>query len=221
MKVGAFRIPDNRVPSIGKEVPAPLPAAANALPAGAKAGLVRTDWGLYFSWGATNMPASPKIGDEKLTLTMVRPTDVSFIAVQSGDTIVPYVAKDGVTTKFLQSDGLRSPEEMVASAKKANTTFRFILRILGFFLMRFGLRVLVKPLGVIADVLPFLGSIVRFLTGAVLSVVSAVLTLATIGIAWIVVRPDIGISLLAAAAALVVLCVAMKKKASPAGGTAP
>lgn len=220
VKVGAFRIPDNRVPSIGKEVPAPLSAVTNALPAGAKAGLVRTDWGLYFSWGATNMPASPKIGDEKLTLTMVRPTDVSFIAVQSGDTIVPYVAKDGVTTKFLQSDGLRSPEEMVASAKKANTTFRFILRILGFFLMRFGLRVLVKPLGVIADVLPFLGSIVRFLTGAVLSVVSAVLTLATIGIAWIVVRPAIGISLLAAAAALVVLCVAMKKKASPAGGTA-
>lgn len=218
--VGAFRVPDDRVPSIGTEVPVPLPAVTNALPAGAKAGLVRTDWGLYFSWGATNVPAAPKVGDEKLTLTMVRPTDVSFIAVQSGDTIVPYVAKDGTTTKFLQSDGLRSPEEMVASAKKANTTFRFILRILGFFLMRFGLRTLLKPLGVLADVLPFLGSIVRFLTGAVASVVCAALTLITIAIAWIVVRPVIGISLLAAAAALVILCVAMKKKASSADGTA-
>ena len=78
----------------------------------------------------------------------------------------------------------------------------WILRLVGFLLMVLGLNMIFKPLAVIADVLPILGSIVGAGTGIIACLLAAILSLLTIAIAWIVYRPLLGIILLAVAVGL-------------------
>lgn len=62
-----------------------------------------------------------------------------------------------------------------------------------------------KPLSVFGDVIPFLGSLIGGGIAVVAGRVSAALTLITIGIAWIAVRPMIGVPLLVVATVLIFL----------------
>jgi hypothetical protein len=71
--------------------------------------------------------------------------------------------------------------------------------------MLVGLGMILKPLSVVADVVPILGNIVGAGIGFVAFLISAVLSLTTIAIAWIVYRPLLGGLLLVAAVALVVV----------------
>ena len=63
----------------------------------------------------------------------------------------------------------------------------------------------VRPLSVLGDVLPGLGTIIGWGTGLVAGVVALVCSLVTIAIAWIVYRPVLGVLLLIAAGAVVYL----------------
>ncbi|MCW5210069.1 hypothetical protein VU10_07890, partial [Desulfobulbus sp. US1] len=81
---------------------------------------------------------------------------------------------------------------------------------------------------VLADVLPFLGSIVEAGTGFIAFLLAGVLSLITIAVAWIVFRPLLGIILLAIAVGLVVLIgskikagKASKAQAVPPGAVPP
>ena len=85
---------------------------------------------------------------------------------------------------------------MFASARKSNKLLTWGIRIGGFLLMALGLKVLLEPLAVLADVLPIVGSILRVGTGFVALLCSFVLSLITIAMAWIVYRPLLGIALL-------------------------
>jgi hypothetical protein len=71
--------------------------------------------------------------------------------------------------------------------------------------MMIGLSMIFKVFSVLADVLPFLGSIVEAGTGFIAFLLAGVLSLITIAVAWIVFRPLLGIILLAVAGGLIVL----------------
>ena len=90
---------------------------------------------------------------------------------------------------------------MFESARSANSFMTWIVRLVGFLLMFFGLSKLLKPLSVLADVLPILGNIVELGTGLVAGVVALVCSLVTIAIAWIFYRPVLAIFLLVLAGA--------------------
>jgi hypothetical protein len=92
--------------------------------------------------------------------------------------------------------------------------------------MLIGLKMVFEPLGVLADVLPFLGSIMRVGTGFVAGVLAFVLTLITIAIAWLFYRPVLGVTLLVVAGGgIYVLLKKLKAKkaaaATPAAPAAP
>jgi hypothetical protein len=70
---------------------------------------------------------------------------------------------------------------------------------------------------VIADVLPFLGSMVGAGTGIISFLLAACLSLITIAVAWIVYRPVLGIILLVVAVGLMIL---IKGKLNAAKATA-
>lgn len=210
--IGDFAIPDNCIDGMGSRLPFPLPSVTNALPEGSPAGLVRTQEGLYFSWGATNAPAVPKVGDARVKLEFVPPCTASFVARQVGNRLENYHAKKGDI--FLQANGTRSAEEMFQTAEKANSFMGNLLRLFGFLMMTAGLKSVLHPLKVLADVLPFLGKIVDFLSGVVAGIICFALSLATIATAWIFYRPVLGISLLVIAAGLVAFAISKKKKAA-------
>jgi hypothetical protein len=71
-----------------------------------------------------------------------------------------------------------------------------MLRVLGLVLMWIGFSMVFRPLSVVADVVPFIGTLVGWGTGVVSFALAAPLSLVTIAIAWIVYRPLLGIALL-------------------------
>lgn len=128
-------------------------------------------------------------------------TEVSLIAQQTGNTFEPYRAKAGGTIELLQT-GQHSAEALIQKAEADNRIMTWILRAVGFFVMFIGLAMLLKPLSVLADVLPLLGSIVGAGTAIIAFLTAATLSTVTIAIAWVVYRPLLGIVLLLVAGGL-------------------
>jgi hypothetical protein len=108
------------------------------------------------------------------------------------------VASNGKTFEKLEV-GLKSAEQMVESAKSSNTALTWILRAVGLAMMTIGISCVFAPLAVVADVIPFLGDLVRMGTGIVAFLIALPLSLITIAVAWIAYRPVLGISLLVVA----------------------
>lgn len=71
--------------------------------------------------------------------------------------------------------------------------------------MMIGLNLILRPLSVVADVLPIAGTIVGAGVGVVAFLVAAPATLLTIAIAWLFYRPLLGITLIVIAVGLTVL----------------
>ncbi|MBR5243211.1 MAG: hypothetical protein IKW13_03160 [Thermoguttaceae bacterium] len=176
----------------------------------------RTETGFYF--GAD--PNAPQIGDVRVTFEIVEaPRPASVVSQQNGDSFVPYQAKTGSVE--LLSNKIETAEAMFASAKRGNATMGWILRLVGFAVMFIGFSSIFKPLEVLADIVPFLGSLVGLGTGLVSFALSLCGSLTTIAIAWLYFRPLIAIPLLiAAVGSLVWLFVKAKgakaKAAEPA-----
>ena len=139
-----------------------------------------------------------RIGDMRVTFRVIYPHDVSIIAKQKGDSFIDYTAKNGKKVDML-SDGVKDAAEMFAAARSANTVLTWLVRVGGFLLMFIDLSMVLKPLSVLADVLPILGDIVEMGTGLVAGLAALVCSLVTIAVAWLFYRPVLGIALLAAA----------------------
>jgi hypothetical protein len=168
----------------------------------------------------TANPGNPQVGDVRISWTMI-PAEmpVSIVAVQTGTTFAPYVAKDsaagGYTVDLLET-GTKTKEEMFQNAEDANTMMTWILRIVGWLMMYMGLKMILRPLEVLADVLPILGDIIGIGTGIVAFLIATPVALITIGIAWLFYRPLLGIVLLAAAGGLIFMLIKKKKAAKAA-----
>ena len=141
-------------------------------------------------------PNTPQIGDLRITFQKVAsPTEISIIAQQVGKTFETFTGKSGATIQMLEV-GNHSAVAMFENAQNSNKIRTWIVRVVGFFLMFIGFTMLFKPLSVIADVVPIMGSIVGVGTSLVAFLLAAPLSLCTIAIAWISYRPLIGVPLL-------------------------
>ena len=158
-----------------------------------------------------DVAAEPRIGDMRVTFTVVRPHDISIVAKQRGDTFVAYLAKTKKKVDLIQ-DGVVDCAEMFEDARDANTLFTWLVRLGGLLIMYIGLSMVLKPLSVLGDVLPILGTVIGWGAGLVAGVVAFVCALVTIAVAWIFYRPVLAVLLLVAAGALVFLV--WKKKQS-------
>ena len=145
--------------------------------------------------------ASPQVGDMRIFFEVARPTEVSIIAKQVEATFEPYLTKAGGTIELLET-GVHSADAMIQKAQESNTILTWMIRLAGFILMFLGLTLILKPLSVMADLLPILGDIVGAGAGFISFLLALMLSLITIGIAWMVYRPLLGIVLLAGAVAL-------------------
>lgn len=175
----------------------------------------RVENGVFY----TGTPGSPVVDDEKLTFTITKPGDVSVMAQQTKDTFSPYVTKNG-KTKLLLSDGLLTAEQMVAEEEKKAAILRWALRGGGFFLMFFGFCLVLKPLSVLADVIPFIGNLVGGATAVVSFLFASMISLTVIAISWIFFRPLLGVPLFFAAIACLILIIRRTAKAKHARGPA-
>jgi hypothetical protein len=146
-----------------------------------------------FYWGED--PASPQIGDVRISFQVVKPDTLSLIGVQSGETFAPYQAKAGDAI-LLVEEGTQTADQMFATAQSRNTVMTWILRGGGFLMMFIGLLAVFKPISVFADVVPLFGTLLGAGLGVFAFLLSFALSLITIAVSWIFVRPLLGMVLL-------------------------
>ncbi len=193
---GAFRLTPSLVEMIDRFAPVPLASQSSLkTPEGFK----RLDDELH-----KGDSTSSKIGDVRIRWQAVTPTVVSLIAQQTENSFVPYRLSSGRTRQML-SVGRMSAEDMIQHAETMNTLLTWALRAGGLIGMWCGLAMIFAPLGTLADVIPFVGSIVRFGTGVVAFTLASVASLVVIAIAWFAYRPVLAGGLIVAAVAIVVL----------------
>ena len=152
-------------------------------------------------------PGVPQIGDVRVAFMETRPGTVSILAKLVGDTFGVYRASNGKTVSELAM-GTHSLDNMYGDAHSSNAALTWILRVVGAILVMLGLKLLVAPLVVVADVMPLLGSIVGAGTGLVTILLGVAWALLIISIAWLRFRPIIGIRMIAVAGTLIALLYA-------------
>ena len=171
---------------------------------------VKLQNGMYY---AGNDSANPQIGDVKISFKIVKPATVSIVSKQVGSTFEPYQTKTGGTIEML-TVGVHSAEAMFAAAQQENVIITWLLRLLGLFLMFTGLCMIFKPLSVVGDVIPLVGSLLGMGISIVSGIIAFALSIITIAIAWFYYRPIVAIPLLALGiGALVGLKMLSKSKA--------
>ena len=151
---------------------------------------------------------NPDIGDMRIKYMYTPPRDVSLIAKVLDDTFEEFFASNGAAFSRL-SVGTKSADNMFSDARKSNKMTAWALRIIGTVLVISAFGMLFAPLSVIADVIPFLGSIVGAGTGLVAFLLGLAWSLIVIAVSWIRFRPVLAFSLIGAAAAAVILLFIM------------
>ena len=208
--LGAFTLDNSLASSIGNwtdlNVTEDMLAKANLE---SQADKVKIQSGKFY-FGAD--AGAPAIGDLRVSFKVVEPGPVSVLAEQKGANLVPDKNSEGYSVSELVT-GTKTMAEMFEAQETGNMIMTWVLRFGGFALMFMGLSAILGPIRVLADIVPFFGSIV----GAGIFVLSfmgaAMCTLPTIAVAWLFYRPIIGIILLTltavAFAAFVVTLVGM------------
>ena len=116
------------------------------------------------------------------------------MAQQRGNTFQPYRTSVGRSLEML-SPGDVTAAQMFSDEERANAIVTWLVRAGGFLLMLFGAYCVLRPMAVLASVLPFAGSLVSFGLGLVAFALAAPLSLLTIAVAWMFYRPMLAIAI--------------------------
>jgi transmembrane protein TMEM43 len=214
VNVGAFTMSPEQVGKLNDGVALPVDASAAAkLPAAVKDKMKVSDGKFYMG----KDPASPQVGDVRISYDVVKPDSVSLIGVQKASTFVPFQAQAGDAILLVET-GMKTAQEMFKLAQDRNKVLTWILRGVGFFMMFLGLVLTFRPVAVMADVVPLFGTALSAGLGVFAFLGSFVLSFVTIAVAWVAVRPVLGISLLVLALGALVwlLKIGRSKKAAKA-----
>lgn len=156
-------------------------------------------------------PAAPQVGDARISFEVVKPATASLVGVQTGQTFAAFQAEAGDTI-LLVEEGTRTAAEMFQAAQAANTFLTWMVRAGGFLLMFLGLLAVFKPISVFADVVPLFGTMLGAGLGIFAFLIAAALSIITIAVSWIFVRPVLAIALLGLALAGLVWLVSLGRK---------
>lgn len=217
-KLGAFTLKEEQIGRISNFNAITLKAEEITIPERYKVNSALNGNVLYISVNALNgaQPGAPEIGDIRVTFSKVDNQDISLIYQQVGNTFSPFPAKYGTIAEL--KTGILSADAMYQAAQSSNKMMAWLLRLGGFILMGLGISTILKPISVLADVLPFLGNIVETGLGLISFVVAFVISLVIISLAWLFYRPLIAIPLLILVIAGIVFLIKIiffrKKKAA-------
>lgn len=208
VSIGSFLLPDEMLRSLGGYEPMTITSEMlSALPYDMQENLEILNNVLYY---ANDDPTSPQTGSIRILYESIAPQTVSVIAAQKGKSLTPYSTKNGRTIAMIQAGDVPAAQ-MFSGAIEGNKTMTWIARVIGLILMFFGFRMALGVLPILAGVVPPLGK----LLGAGASLVSFLLTMligvVIIAIAWITARPLVGILLLVAVIGVFFLYFKFKK----------
>ncbi len=136
-------------------------------------------------------PERPQVGDMRVRYEYQPEATYSIVAKQTGAMLDRYVASNGRDV-LLVEDGSVPAAKMFEGAQSRNSLITWLVRLGGTVLMWIGLSMVFAPISRVLDVLPMLGTIGSWGIGLVTGLISLLLSLTTIGIAWVFYRPLLG-----------------------------
>ena len=220
--LGAYSLGDSVLSQVGGQQPLPLNAASEEA-IQAAAGQGRTISVAQNRIYIGENPGAPAIGDTRVSYDLTPTAQISVVARQNGDDFLPYRTRNG-SEILLVADGDVPPGDMFQSAQDTNNLIAWIIRVVGLILLMAGFGLILAPLGVLADVLPLAGTIVRMGTGLIGFVLGLIVGTVTIALAWLAFRPVTTIIILAVGGAIAFAVYRFgrgrDRKARAAGATA-
>lgn len=168
---------------------------------------------LYFGTPSVD-PAAPQVGDLRIKFRVVEPMTVSLLSQQQGGEFVPFKTANGESIESLE-EGIKSAPEMLNTLRSSNTTLATVLRLVGWLLCCVGFSLMASPLQALSSVIPLLSRMVGAATMLIGFILGSTVSLITISIAWIAVRPLYSLSLLAIAGVGLYFLLRRKKATEP------
>lgn len=214
--VGAFDLRSDLVGAINDWHPLPvtLEKLVASVPEAERNKFTMDGERLYYSNSANSKPDSPQVGDLRIRFSIVEPTTVSILSMQTGNKLEPFKTSNGESVERIQTGNVTAVA-MFESLKSENTIIAWLLRIGGWVLACVGFSLLTSPLKALANIIPFIGRIVDVATSLIGFLLGSVLALVTIAVAWIAVRPVMAIAILAVAAVGLFLLFRSRKSPEP------
>jgi len=197
VRFGAFTMSKEQIGRLGGAVDIPVEASAVERLSGEAREKLHVEDGRFFS-GAD--AAAPKLGDVRISFQVIKPATVSLVGAQTAGSFSPYQASAGDSI-LLVEEGSHTTAQMFETAQDRNATLTWILRGAFFLMMFLGLFLVFRPISVLADVVPLVGTLLGAGIGLFAFLGAVILSFLTIAIAWIVVRPLLGITLIVVAGA--------------------
>jgi hypothetical protein len=212
--VGAFVLDGSSVANLGNQKTIPLTQAdVDRMAANiATSRPVRLNQGgVYVGTSAT----SPQIGDLKIRFERTDLAEASFVGKQKGDTITGYTASNGREI-FLSAPGRKDAAAMFEQAQTENTIITWVIRVAGLLGIFIGFQLFFGLFGVIGDVIPFIGSLVRGGTAIIALILTLIIGPITIAIGWIAYRPILAFAIIGVGVALAAALIFLRRKSAPA-----
>lgn len=163
---------------------------------------------LYYSESGGTMD-SPQVGDLRIRFQECLPTDVSIAAKLSGTQLAGFRTSNGEPIERLFM-GRLSADEIMDRLVSENAVLAWALRIGGMILCTIGFLLILGPVSAVTSFIPIVGRLTGGLVMVASVLLAGVVCSMTIAIAWIAVRPVLGISLLAVSGLGVFLLVRLR-----------
>jgi hypothetical protein len=141
-------------------------------------------------------PSQPRIGDLRVSFQLAPAGPTSIIGRQAGTGFAEYQTQAGDPLLMVRP-GTLSAADMFAAAQRENRILTWILRFAGVLAMFIGFMMVLAPLVVVADVVPFIGNILSAGSAIVSLVLTAIVAPVVIAVAWFWYRPLVSAAVLA------------------------
>lgn len=147
----------------------------------------------YFYFGKS--PTSPSVGDTRVSFKEIPQQIISVVAKQTENTVSTYSAASGGSFLLVEK-GTVSAEEMFLHANQAVTAQTWLIRFVGMIIIWCAFKMVIQPLQVMADCIPFIGDILEVANDCVTFFLAFAVSAIVIAISWFAYRPLLSLGLL-------------------------
>ncbi|MFZ1814766.1 MAG: TMEM43 family protein [Rhizobiaceae bacterium] len=196
--LGAFVLSSSQLSSFGSDAEIPLPPEALAK---ARSTLSRYDLAAVANTIVSGSATAPQVGDLRISWKAAKAESASIIARQSANALVAYETSNG-RKLFLTRNGIEQAATMFEQEQESNVSFTWLLRALGLGVMFAGFATMLSILGVIGDIIPFIGRMVRSGTSLIAMFMTAIFGPLAIALGWFAYRPLLAAAIIVTGLAL-------------------
>ena len=193
--LGAFRLPPGIIAKMkGDEALAMTAADLSHINPDVQPKAKLADGSLYFG----DDPATPAVGDQRVTFRVLNPATCSILARQTADSLEPYLTSSGREIERVEA-GSVSAGAMFSHAQSENTALTWASRVGGTILMALAFVLVLRPLVAVADLIPLLGKFMGIGIELAACMLATIVSFLIVAIAWFAVRPLLSGAFLVAA----------------------